>query len=456
MATSAITFSGFNDIDFNAVLNSLMDQESLPLTALQDQQAALQKTDSNYALLATKIGTLQSAAADLSSSSSLVTYTGSSSDPSALGVSAGTAAVPGRYEVVVNELAHTQVTVSDTTSPDVNTTVVASGGALTIGGEAVTLSGPVTLQQLASAINGNTNVPATASIVQTAPGAYRLVLSSKETGAANAFTMQNALTSTTMAFADTDGDGLSGNSEADNTVNATDASLLINNIAVTSTSNVLDSGIPGLTLTLLQQDAGHPMVVTVGRDDSALADRVDTFVSAYNDLVKFATDQGTAAGNGTTGTLGRDTLLRSLRNQLRDTLAGAHGSAAFTHLSEIGVGFNRTGQLTFDRTAFSAALQQNPAAVQSLFTDAGTGAFSSIRSLASSYIQSGGFVPDARSRVSDEISRLGQRIDDLTARLAVRRQSLQQQFIAADQAMTSLKAQQSALSSFATGISTPL
>ena len=39
---STITFSGFNDIDFNTVLNALMDQASQPLTALQTQQSALQ------------------------------------------------------------------------------------------------------------------------------------------------------------------------------------------------------------------------------------------------------------------------------------------------------------------------------------------------------------------------------------------------------------------------------
>jgi flagellar hook-associated protein 2 len=174
--------------------------------------------------------------------------------------------------------------------------------------------------------------------------------------------------------------------------------------------------------------------------------------------VKFATDQATAAGKGTTGTLGRDALLRALRGELRNALTGAHGTAAFTHLAEIGLGFNRTGQLTFDRAAFSAALTTNPAAVQTLFTATGTGAaagaFQSIGALVGDYASAGGLVPGARTKISQELSRLGQRMDDLTARLAIRRLALQQQFTAADQAMTRLKAQQGSLSSFTSNIAT--
>ena len=43
--STPITFSGFNNIDFNLVVNSLMQQASQPLTSLQTQQKALQIAD---------------------------------------------------------------------------------------------------------------------------------------------------------------------------------------------------------------------------------------------------------------------------------------------------------------------------------------------------------------------------------------------------------------------------
>jgi flagellar hook-associated protein 2 len=455
MATTGITFSGFNDIDFNVVLNAIMDQESQPLTALQTRQTELKKIDTNYTTLAAKLGTLQSKASALSNSDTLVTYAATSSSTSAVTASAGSSAVAGRYDVIVTELARAQVTVSSSSAPDANTTAIATGGTITIGSQVVTVTGPTTLQGLADAINADVNGPATAAVVQTSPGAYRLALSSKETGAANAFTISNQLTGT-LAFTDTDADGISGDSAADNAVSASNSAATINNIPVTGTTNTLTDAIPGVTLTLLEKDPAKTVVVDVARNDTDLGDRVDAFVSAYNDLVKFASEQAKAASTGTAGTLGRDALLRTLKTQLRDTLAGSHGNAAFKSLAEVGIGFTQTGELKLDRTALNDALTTNPTAVKSLFSNTTTGVFKDVDGLVDSYITSGGFVPSARTRVSDQLTRLATRIDDMTARLAVRRRTLQAQFIAADRAMATLKGQQSALSSFAKGIDTPL
>ena len=59
----------------------------------------------------------------------------------------------------------------------------------------------VTLQGLRDTINADPNSPAVASIVQTAPGSYRLVLTGKNSGVSNSFTIQSAQTGSTVAFA---------------------------------------------------------------------------------------------------------------------------------------------------------------------------------------------------------------------------------------------------------------
>jgi flagellar hook-associated protein 2 len=445
---SPITFSGFNSIDFNVVLNAIMQQESAPLQALQDKQTELQATSTTYGKLATKLDALRTASGALSDSSSVTAYAATSSDTTALTASAGSGAMAGRYEVKVNQLARAQVTVSSTFAPDTDTTIVATGGSLTIGSEQVNITGPVTLRQLAAAINADANSPANASIIATDPGKYRLVLTSKETGQANAFTISNQLTAGTIAFTDTDNNGISGNSTADNAVNATDASVLINNIAVTSTTNTLDSAIPGATLTLQQNDPTKTVVVSVDRDDQDLADRLNAFVSAYNDLVSFSDAQATASNNGTVGAIGRDSVLRGLRSSLRDALLGVHGTGTFTRLAEVGLGFTRTGQLTLDQSKLTDALNSDPQAVQSLFADSTTGTFGSVNTLLDEYTAAGGFLPDAQSRLTDEISRVGRQIDDMSAQLAVRKAALQQEFTAADQAMAQLNSQKTSLSGF--------
>lgn len=449
---SPITFSGFNSIDFSTVLNAIMTQESQPLTALQTQQRNLQATDSNYAALATKLGTLQSAASGLASSSTLLNYSTTVSDGSALSASASSSAIEGRYDVKVTELAKAQTTKSASTAPDADTTVVATGGSLSIGGVAVFAPGAVTLRELANAINTNANVPASASIVETSPGAFSLVLVGKESGSAHTFTVENHLTGTSVAFTDTDNDGVSGDSAADNVVNATNAALTINDIPISADSNTIDSGIPGVTLQLLTKDVNKTVSVTVTKNTSELGDRIQKFADAYNDLVKFSDDQNTAAGKGTLGALGRDPVLRNFRNELRNALISAHGSGGLTRLSEVGIAFERDGKISLDRTKLSAAMADSPADVASLFTDATTGAFTKVNDLVDQYTDSDGFLPGARTRITDELSRLGKRIDDMTARLAVRRQSLQQQFTAADMAMTQLKSQSASLQNYASSI----
>jgi flagellar hook-associated protein 2 len=431
---SPITFSGFNQIDFNVVLNAIMQQESAPLQALQARQSQLKATDSTFGQLAAKLDSLRTASGTLSNSSTLTAYAATSSDTAALSVSSSSSAFAGRYEVVVNELARAQVTASDTFAPDTDTTIVATGGSLTIGSEQINISGPVTLQQLSDAINADMNSPANASIIATAAGVNRLVLMSKKTGAANTFTISNQLTAGTITF--------SGNA-----VDASDASVLINNIAVTSASNTLDGQIPGVTMTLQQKDPAKTVIVSVARDDGNLADRAAAFVASFNDIVKFADAQAAASNNGTAGAIGRDSVLRGLRNSLRNALLGPHGSGTYTRLAEVGIGFTRTGELTLDRSALTSALESNPSAVQNLFTDPTTGAFSSINSLIDDYTDAGGFLPDARTRLSDEIARVGRQMDDMSARLAIRKAALQQEFTAADQAMARLNSQKSSLSS---------
>jgi flagellar hook-associated protein 2 len=450
MATP-ITFSGFNQIDFNVILNAVMEQESRPLQALQAQQKALQATDSSYGQLASKLDALRTATTALSRSSSLVTYAATSSDTTAVTVSATRSASAGTYDIVVNELASAQVTVSQTWSPDTNTTAVATGGTLTVGSATITLTGSVTLSELKDAINANSTSPASASIIQTAPGQYRLLLTAKEAGQSNGFTIQNGLTASTITFTDTDNDNISGDSAADNSVQALDADVLVNNVQVTSDTNTLDSVIPGVTLTLLKKNT--TAVVNVTRDDDDLANRVEAFATAYNDLVKFADEQALAGKNGKSGNLASDSVLKGVRRELRTALLGAHGSGTFTRLSEVGLEFTKTGQLTLDRAALTEAIGSDPTAVSDLFANSSSGAFVGIDTLLKEYTNAGGFVPDARARLTDELQRLGRRMDDVQARLAVRRAALQKEFIAADLAMSRLNAQRSAIASFGANLS---
>jgi len=444
--SSPITLSNFNSIDFTVILNAVMQQASQPLTALQTKQTNLAMENNAYGVLASRLGSLETAAAGLSTSSAVTQYTSTLSDAGSVAVTANGDAVPGTYDVIVNRLAKSQVTASSSSTADADTIAVATGGSLTIGGVAVTVSGSLTLAALAKQINSTANIPVTASVVQSAPGAFRLVLTSTNTGAANAFAMTNGLTGGSgVAFTDPPAQ------------DAVDALATINSLAITSSSNTLTSAIPGATLSLLHADPLKTTTVTVAADDSSTITNVKTFVSAYNDLMKFVSDQSTAAANGEPGTLAHEALLRQARGALRSALGGSYGSSTFAHLAEIGIGFNQTGLLTLTTAALSSALSQDRASVVALFSGTATnsdgftnGAFGTVQSAIDEFTRAGGFVASAQSQLTAQGSRLDTQIGDMQGRLAVQRAALQQQYIAADQAMTQLKSQSGTLSSMST------
>ena len=437
--SSPITFSGFNNIDFNVVLNALMQQASQPLTALQSQQTALKSQITTFKSLTTHVNTLASAVSDLSDPDSLNGHSGTSSQPTALGVSVGSGAVAGHYDVVVNELARAQVTASTSSAADANTTVVASGGSITIGGVTVSIAGDVTLQGLAAAINGTDGIGVNAAVIRTATDTYRLVLTSKETGVAGAFAVGNGLT------------GGAGVAFAGNAVEASDASLLVNNIAVTGSSNTFTDVIPGVTLTALQKNAATTISVDVAADSSALEAKLQSFVDGYNGLVQFLGEQRESAGRNEAASIGRDPLLRQLRNSLRTEILGAHGSGTFTRLSEVGIEFTRTGQLQLDKAKLAEAIEIDADAVRAMFAEAG-GAFTSIEAQLEQYTETSGLISTATDRLDHQIDRMDQQIANMQSRLAIQREALLREFVEADSLMARLKNQSGSLANLGSGL----
>ena len=355
--------------------------------------------------------------------------------------------------MIVQTLAKAQVTASASVAPDADTTTVADGGSLTINGKAVTISGAVTLSGLADAINNTADVGVTAAVVQTGASAYRLVLTSSATGTANAFTVTNALTGGTgVTFTDTDADGVSGDSAADNAVQAANASVLVNNVQITSSSNTLSSVVPGVTLTLLKQDPAATIGVDVAPDTSALQDKLTSFINAYNGLQTFLTTQATSAASGDKTSIARDPLVRQLSSQLRQTINSSYSTgSSFNYLAQIGVEFTQSGTMQLNTTSFNDAVANGAADASKLLagTSSVDGAFTTLNTFLSEYTQNSGLISTAQQLLNDQASSLGQQIVNMQARLAIQKTTLQKQFTAADLAMTQLQSQTGALASFA-------
>lgn len=451
--SSPISFSGFNNIDFNSILESVMAQERQPFNRLQAQKTTLETQSTHFGTLAGKLGALNTAVDALRDTDSLALVTATSSD-TGVGVSATSGTVAGSYAVVVSELARPQVLTSTSTYTAL-TDVAATAGGITFtpavgAAVTVTLSGSTTIQGLANAINAETTAPVTAAVVQTSPGVYKLVLTSKETGTDNAFTVTKTLSGGGgVTFTDTDTDGTYGDTAADNTQTALNASLTVNGLTVSSLSNTIEDVVPGVTLTLKTKDPATTVTIGVTRDLAGAKTAVNKFITAYNDLVTFSKDQALAAVAGK-ASIARDPVLQGLRSAVGDALRDDYATGGtLDALGKVGIGFDTNGKLTLDGDAFETALTDSVTDVQGLFsgTDGTGGAFGTLDSLITEYTQAGGLLASAKDRISLQVSAISNRLNSLEAQLAVRRQSLQQQYTAADLAMTRLKSQSSSLSS---------
>ena len=409
---SPISLSGFNNIDFNLILNAIMDQERIPVTFLENDLRNLEGQDAEYSLLETKLADVGTATEKLSTTDGFAARTLTNSDPTILTAGSSDTAPIGAYDVVVSTLARSQVTASTSTYGDSDTTIVASGGTLTIGGFDVTIAGDVTLQELADAISATTDIPVTASVLNSGTNSYQLMLTGNDTGLANAFIITNALS------------GGAGISFGANSVEASDASLTVNNIAITSADNTIEGAIPGTTLTLLKADPATTVTLSVARDNQEIKTLVDNFTTAYNDLTNYLDAQFTASGEGSDTAIGRDGLVRGLRNSMRQTLSQAYSvGGAFSYLAEVGIGADAAGDLTLDATLFDAALQDSRTDLESLFAGGGgaAGAFGTIETLIETYTDAGGLLPNVQDRLDTQMQGLSNRIFDLEERLEVRR-----------------------------------
>lgn len=447
---SPITFSGFNKIDWNTVLDAVMAQERQPITRLETQKRTLEAQDTAFGTLAGKLATLESALDTLKATDSLAVLTATSSD-TGVGVSTTTGTIQGSYSVVVSELAKSQVLTSTSTYGAL-TTEVATGGSITITpttGSAVTIpvSGSTSLQGLVDAINAETDSPVTATAVESAPGQFRLMLTAKTTGVSNGFTVTKTLSGGAgVTFTDTDSDGVYGDTAADNTQTALDAALTVNGLSITSASNTITSVIPGVTLTLNAKDPAKTITVGVTRNLTEAKARVNKFITAYNDLVTFNKDQNAAAVAGK-ASIARNPVLRGFFDSMRSALLDDYTGSTYTRLAAVGIGFDAKGKMTLDEDAFEDAMTTAPTAVQTLFSTAETsGAFGTLAALVEDYTETGGLVALIREQLTDQVSTITNRLNTLEAQLAVRRRALQQQYIAADLAMSRLNSQSASLS----------
>lgn len=393
-----ITSTGLGSgLDVESIVSSLMSVERRPITAIASEKTKVQSKISAFGTLKSALATFQTAAANLATPAKFNTLSATSADTKVFTASASGSATPGDYAIDVSQIAKAHKLNSEVFSA---TTDVVGTGTLTIsfgtydGTNNLFNSNPDktdlnitvdasnnTLGGLRDAINA-ANASVTASIINDGTG-YRLVLASKDTGAANS-----------LKLSVTDGDGNPGDASGlsrfafDPTValtppattatgrqmsqlqNAQNALFTVDGLAISKASNTVTDAISGVTLTLLKDSAGSSVNLGVAVSKDKAKESVTAFVDAYNklntslrDLTKF---DETGKSNG--ALLG-DATARSMITRIKSVLTGAlNTSGALTSLNDIGVTFQQDGKLALNTEKFEKAVDSNYSQIANLFT----------------------------------------------------------------------------------------
>lgn len=352
---STVSFSGLaTGLDTGSIITQLVELKRAPIYRLQADRKSYQDQISALGTLKTKLLALQTAARKLDTASEFSSAKATSGDTDALTATASGSAAPGQYEIVVKTLATAQKMQSQGYASKLDN-VGAGTLSVTLGDETkdITLVGVTTLEGLAGLINDNFE-GVSASVINTgaATNPYVLTVNGAEAGTANAFTL--------------DLSGLSGGVVPTLTQvkAAGNATLVVDDIEVTATSNNPDDVISGLTLNLLEADLAKKITVTVERDTAGIAGKVKGLVDAYNDLYAYLDKQTDAEG-----TLRGNSAARTIDSRITSLMSTAleDGLGDVTLMSQMGITRGEDGSLEFDETEFKDTLGEKFGGVRDFF-----------------------------------------------------------------------------------------
>jgi len=366
-----------------------------------------------------------------------------------LNVATTSSASIGTYDITVNGLAQETTLLSDT-GYAAATDVVPSGLGpvgttynvdIDIGGTLTTLNltATDTVQDVVDTINAS-GLDVTASIIDDGSGVnpYKIVIQGNTAGTANAVTAE--------VWRDPGGGGghvTEGTFTATQT--AADASVTVDGITYTRTSNTISDIITGVSLNLESLGSG---TLNIASDTTGVAANIQDFVDAFNTLVGYV-DKQTAFDTETftSGVLFGNTAVQNLETNLRRTATGQVTGLAgnYEFLSQIGITTQDDGTLFLDDVKLDNALSADINNVVELFTST-NGVITQLESEVSVLLDS-----SQQGPLTSELDSLTESIDDMNdvllqmdVRLELFEKSIKQQFVNLEIILGRLDAQRSA------------
>ncbi|HIJ90240.1 MAG: flagellar filament capping protein FliD [Desulfobulbaceae bacterium] len=437
MATGTISTLGVGSgLELQSILDQLKAVDKELITRKENEVTALGVQLNEFTVVNNLLLTMKSAALDLSLSSTYFNRTVTSSDESVATatVISGTAEQSG--SVSVERLASKSAWLaSGMSEKDSLVNTVEGLFRYSLGGAEVSVTVPADtkLSDLADLINSDqNNAGVTAKVIDTGSGSerYQLMLQADAPGSTNSISIAEIPDLMAMQRQEANAEAL-------------DAKLVVDNVTYYRGSNTVDDVMPGVTLNF--QKIGD-VSIAVASDNSGLAEKITSFVTAYNDVVQeISNNTKYDSEKGSFGILARTTL-RDLPYALQNLMTksvDADSAKKVTTFFDLGLEFNRDGTISINQDVLSAAIAATPDSISAFFTGDQEKGISGFADTVNDYLRE---ATGGSGQIAAEKTGAQTRIDDLnlsieaqTQRLDKRYEILTKQFVELDRYMSQMK-----------------
>ena len=217
-------------------------------------------------------------------------------------------------------------------------------------------------------------------------------------------------------------------------------------VTYTQASNTFSNLMSGVDVTVSAvTEADKPVTVTVAQDTAALKKLASGLVGAMGVVLSEISSRTavttTKNSDGTTKVTGGlftgDSAVRGIQSQL---VEAASYPVDDVSPSTVGIKLGKDGTFTFDEAAFTKALAEDPAKVQSVVSGLATRVAAVATSISDKYEGSLTLKIQGQEKL---VTSMGTQIEDWDRRLAVRKENLQRTYSALEVTLSKLQSQSS-------------
>ncbi len=440
-----ITTSGIvSGIDVNSLVSDLVAAERAPSDQrFERQEFDVQTELSSIGALKAAIDSFSAKMGDLSDADQYENRTVKVLGESDVNVKVESSAAPGSYDVTVNSLASAHKLASGSfTDTD---TVVGSGKlSITSGAESFTVtinSENDQLSQIRDAINESSDNDAVyASIVTDEDGAH-LILTAKDTGAANTISVTASPDSSDTGFFELLSYPQVNSKGFTEKVEALDAEIVVDGFTLKSTNNVFDAAIDGVDIDISAALKDEAFSFSVSNNETLTKSKLDTFVSAYNGLITGLNSLTSYdAETGVAGPMQGDALVNSLKNLMRSSLSDAVEGAntGAETLANLGVSTDyKDGTISVNSTTFDKLMEADFSALENIMSGQ-NGLATRFEEAFKEYSRFGGIIDGRVAGLETSLDRINSQRERFNIRMEQVEARYTTQFLAMDRVVSEL------------------